>query len=166
MINRLSNDIYKETFYAITENQVLIDSMPPKVLSFIKKNAVKSSKKFEFLNGEDTITQLSKEALELYTYFYLKYGNLSNDEKEKIKRVLVRNSIDKAKLDAQNIEPYLNKIIEDDIVEQVKEESKNIIKEYISPEDIGYENELYEEMKPRLDELQIEWSPFFRDIIQ
>ncbi|MBR6253346.1 MAG: hypothetical protein IKR04_05895 [Clostridia bacterium] len=165
-MDELSNDVYKETYYALTENTKLINSIPSNVLLFIKKNAKKSNKQFDFLSEDKTILQLSKKALELYTYLYLKFGELDDNNINKIKEIIIKNSLEKSNSSINSIESYLYKTIENEIISQVRKESEEIVNEFLSVDDIAYESELYNEMKQRLDDLQIEWNPFLRDTIQ
>ena len=165
-MSNLSNDVYKETYYALTENDTLLELIPSNILAFIKERANSSSMVFDFLNEDESILQLSKNALELYTYLMIKYGNLNADDKERIRHIVIQNSIDKADLVVDSFESYINSKIDNEIIGQVKADSEETINQYLSKDDIGYENELYLEMKKRLDELEIDWEPYPRDVFQ
>lgn len=178
MKNKLSVNIYQETYEALKKYPELLEQIPQEIQKYIKKQALKSEQKFKCDNEEEILSQIDKKSLALFIHLYIKYGNLNETQKEELKNILINNeieSIKKSKIE-YSVDDIMNNIeidFEDDvffeknqIINEVKLEAEKEVKQYISENELGYEHYLYLAIQKRLAERGIVWSYYDEGIVQ
>lgn len=177
-MKKISASVYKETYYVLKKYPDLLKCIPNKILKHVEREASKSKQSIQLNEKQEVLLQISKDSLALCIYFYMKYGNLSEVQREKMKELLVNNEIKMHHFYGENnntndilnsVEKDLNSDIvfrEKEIIKQVKLDAEEKIKQYITEDELGYEHYLYKEMKKVLDEKGIAWTPYNNGVIQ
>lgn len=178
MKNKLSVDIYKETYEVLKIYPELFKQIPKEIQKYIEKQALKSVRIFEYSSEEEIFSQIDKKSLSLFAYLYIKYGNLNESQKDEIKKILINNEIEaikKSKVEnfADDIMNRIKIDFENDIdsernqiINEVKLEAEKKVNQYISENELGYEHYLYLEIQKRLAERGIVWSYYDEGIVQ
>lgn len=155
MSNKLTGNTYREIYEIIKNFPELSNSLPKNIIKSIKTRASSSSKNSQ---SESTI---SKDALSVCVYLYLKYGNVDEKTKNDFKYLLINNEL-KNKIDNNHavnnyeIDRPLTPELEN-LVLNIRIKAEKKISEYISKEEVGYNNCLIEEMQKMLKEKGVEF---------
>jgi len=86
---------YAEVYEVIKVNKDLCEKLPKEVVTHIKDNAKRTRHVFEFDKKEDILKQISRKALLLVIYLYLKYVEEDTSMREEMKEILVKNEMKK-----------------------------------------------------------------------
>lgn len=156
MSNKLTSDMYREIYEIIKNFPELNNNIPSNIIKSIKTRASSSNKNVQ---SEGAI---SKDALSVCIYLYLKYGNVDEKTKNDFKYLLINNEL-KNKMDNNlavnnyEIDRPLTPELEN-LVLNIRIKAEKEISKYISKDEVGYNNCLIEEMQKMLKEKGIEFK--------
>jgi len=93
---------YVEVYEVIKNDEIFLERLPREVLNYIKSRAKKAYYIFQYDEKEDIKRQVSRNALLLLTYLYLKYVLDDEDAKLEMKNILVKNSLKRRGIGGRN----------------------------------------------------------------
>lgn len=86
---------YAEVYEVIKADKVLKEKLPKEILEHIKSRAKKTRHVLKLDEKYEIFNQISRKALLLVTYLYLKYVKEDIIIREKLKEILVKNEMQK-----------------------------------------------------------------------
>ena len=94
MVKSIRGQEYVEVYEVIKKNESFLEKLPKDIIRHIENKAKKSRYIFNYDETKDIFSQISRNALSLVTYLYLKYVCDDENEKKKMKKTLCENKLE------------------------------------------------------------------------
>ena len=125
MKQQIDTVTYIELAEVLKQKQDVAEKIPKEVIDYIYTRASEAENEIKYDNV-DILNIISKEAFSLYVYLFTKYV-ADNNEKEKIKKVLINNEVKEQEMLREKYNP--DNIFKNDSISKVEvKEEKRIVK--------------------------------------
>ena len=126
MKQQIDTVTYIELAEVLKQKQDVAEKIPKEVIDYIYTRASEAENEIKYDNV-DILNIISKEAFSLYVYLFTKYV-ADNNEKEKIKKVLINNEVKEQEILREKYNP--DNIFKNDDVSKVELKEENRIVKY------------------------------------